>query len=177
MKKTLGIIIISVLLCIRFFIETGANVDSDIQFWSNLTTFVLICGTILLLAINYRINIPKELQLILNFRTNPETSQESLKKLLGGSLIPTFAGIFVVAPLISFSLIQINTSDFSESKIIKNEVLQTYRGGKNKYYVDIIYDGEPVTLRVSRSMKKKIDKNSQLPNLNRGRLGFYFIQE
>jgi hypothetical protein len=127
----------------------------------------------------FKVNPIQEFRTIFQFNAKSKEFERSFKRIIAGTVFPIGISAMLISPIATYTLIKINSSNYHKSHLQKTKIKNIYHSGtrSKKYFVDIVYDGKPITIRISKEMEIDIDQNAQLPNLNRGQLGFYFIRD
>ncbi|MDG1332597.1 MAG: hypothetical protein P8P74_09725 [Crocinitomicaceae bacterium] len=179
-KGIIGFFLMVAIVLFTIFAGSFTGHDTRLNSLSRIITFIIWILSLLILIWRFKVNPIEEFKTIFQFKTKSKKFERSFLKIMFGTVFPIVFSALVISPIITYSLIKINSSNYHKSHLQKAKVEEVYRtnGKRNtKYFVDILYDGKPITIRISRDMMYDIESNMLIPNLNRGRLGFYFIRD
>lgn len=179
LKRIIGFFLTIALILMAVFVGSYTGQDTRLNFTSRIITFVIWILGLTFLVWRFKVNPFHEFKTLFQFNIKSKEFERSFKRIMFGTVFPIAICALFVSPIITYSLIKINSSDYHKSYRQKAKIENVYHSGtrSKKYFVDAVYNGKPITIRISRDMTHYIEANSQLPNLNRGRLGFYFIRD
>lgn len=178
MKQFLGFAAIITFMALSMLLEPLTGHETRLTNLSRLTTVILMVGIILLLIKRYKVNVKEEFKTLFKFKTETLEFKISMRILVGGTVLPIIFMIFFLAPIFSFTLKKINSIDPYICTFQKVKIVETYYtgGSKKNHFADIVYDGKPITLRLTENEILRINTTRVVRNLYRGYLGFYFVK-